>query len=51
MPFSRAAGEALDKRERPLGHLAPTAVDGERVTAVGDLFDLGDRRVVSLAFE
>jgi hypothetical protein len=30
---------------------APTAVDGEGVTAVGDLFDLGDRLVLSLALE
>src|SRR5215216_39779 len=37
MPVSRASNEALDERERPFGHLAPTAVDGERVTAVGEL--------------
>src|SRR5215217_3469729 len=50
-PFSRASDEALDERERLFGHLPPTAVDGERVTAVGGLFDLGDRRVLSLALE
>ena len=48
---SRARGEAVDECERPFGHLAPAAVDGERVTAVGDLFDLGDSGVVPLALE
>jgi hypothetical protein len=51
VPFARASNEALDECERPFCHLAPTAVDGERVTAVGDLVDLGDRGVLSLALE
>src|SRR5919201_5051543 len=50
-PFSRGWGEALDERERLFRDLAPTAVDRERVTAVGDRLDFGDRLVVSLALE
>src|SRR4051812_28208214 len=41
-------GEALDKRERLVGDLAPTAVDRERMPAVRDPRDLGDTGVPSL---
>src|SRR5947207_13814313 len=42
--------EALDKRERFVGDLAPTAVDCERMPAVRDPRDLGDTGVPSLLF-
>src|SRR5947207_12377895 len=41
-------GEALDKRERFVGDLAPTAVDRQRMPAVRDPRDLGDTGVASL---
>src|SRR3954447_3793337 len=41
-------GEALDKRERLVGDLAPTAVDRERMPAVRDPRDLGGTGVPSL---
>src|SRR5438874_6473604 len=34
-------GESLDEREHLFRDLSPTAVDGQRVTAVGHLLDLG----------
>jgi hypothetical protein len=40
--------EPLDEVEGGVGDLAPAAVDGQGVSAVGDLDDLGDRRVVLL---
>jgi len=43
-----ALDEALDEGEGSVGDLAPAAVDGEGVAAVGNLSDLGDALVARL---
>src|SRR3954470_4611362 len=40
--------ETADELQRGVGHLAPAAVDGQRVTAVGELDDLRDAAVLLL---
>src|ERR1700677_739049 len=48
--WSRAAGldESPDEVQAGLGYFLPSAVDGERVPAVGDLGDFGDAGVFAL---
>src|SRR3954453_3720680 len=45
---NRSGDEALDERERRVGHRAPSVIDRQRMTAVLELDDLGHGRVVLL---
>src|SRR5947207_3248663 len=45
-PTGNSSHEALHEVQRRIGHLAPPAVDGERVAAAFDLDELGDSFIV-----
>src|SRR5271169_427519 len=47
-PGGPALDESADEVEAGLGYFLPSAVDGERVAAVGDFGDFGDAGVLAL---